>query len=73
MIRPQTLRKIDALHEEIEVLLKKEKLYYDKQNPNEGSLFRSVAHAKIDVARYCPMHRQLMSYATATTRSVDEY
>lgn len=69
-MRPKTLQKIDKLHAQIEDLIREEKQYHDRKHPGESDLWRTVAHTKIEIARYCPMHRSLMVEATATYREV---
>lgn len=59
------MRKIEALHAQIDELIGREKDYHDKRHPNDNELWRSVAHAKIEMARYSPKHRALMVEAVA--------
>lgn len=69
-MRATTQRKIDALHAQIAELIEREKRYRDRKNPDENSLWRTVAHAKIDMARHCPDHRANMREATALLPSM---
>ena len=70
-MRPKTLRKIDELHAQIEDLIQQEKRYRDAMMQDESDLWRGVAHARIEIARYCPMHRALRGESTATRRGVE--
>ena len=64
-MRRKTLDAIDALHAKISDLVEAEKRHYDKTHPNENNLWRSVAHTRIEMARYCPAHRANMVEAIA--------
>lgn len=64
-MRPSTLKKIDALHAQIDALIEREKAHHDRLHPDDNDLWRSVAHAKLERARYNPKHRALMIEAMA--------
>lgn len=65
-MRPATLRKIDALHAQINNLIEREKRYYDKQHPDDNELWRHVAHTKIELARHCRQYRAAMVESVAS-------
>jgi hypothetical protein len=55
---PEAAAKIDRLHAQIEKIIAAEIAAYDKANPSANSLWRHVAHTKIDFYRHCPLHRE---------------
>ena len=67
-MRPATQRKIDALHAQISRLIELEKRYHDKMNPEQNTLWRSISHTKIEMAKHCPEHRANMIEAVASFR-----
>lgn len=63
-MRPQTQRRIDALHAEIARLVEMEKKYSRKKEPELNHLWRQVADTKIEVAAWSPNLKASMGVAT---------
>lgn len=57
-MRPQTQRRIDALHAEIERLVQMEKNYRRRKNPGLNDLLRGIEEARIEVASWNPRMRR---------------
>jgi hypothetical protein len=57
-MRPQTQRRIDALHAEIERLVQMEKDYHRRKQPGMSQLHRDIEEARIDVAAWSPRMRR---------------
>lgn len=68
-MRPTTQQKIDALHSQIAELIEAEKRHHNKTHAGENSLWRHVAHTRLEMARYCPKDRDNMRYAVAALRA----
>ena len=69
-MRPQTQRRIDALHAEIERLIDMEKRYHVGKFPNENSLWRYVNETRLAMYRHCPNDRAQMVEAVAVFPAV---
>lgn len=65
-MRPQTQKRIDALHAEIASLVQMEKDYMQRKQPLDSGLSRQVREAGIDVRAWPPRMREQSRYATAT-------
>jgi len=65
-MRQSTQKKIDALHKEIEILIREEKEYYDRMNPDQNNLLRTIAHTKIEFQANSPTVKRNARYATAS-------
>lgn len=65
-MRQSTQKKINALHNEIEKLIREEKEYHDCMNPEQDDLMRTIAHTKIEFQANSPSVKRNARYATAS-------
>lgn len=64
-MRKSTQQAIDALHDQIDALIKAEVAHSDKQNPGDNWIFKQVRHTGIEHFRLCPRDRGLFYFAEA--------
>ena len=59
-MRPQTERKIEALHQEIARLITLEKRHHDRTHPRESWVQKAINHTRIEYMAESPVHRALL-------------